>query len=129
MHKELIISIIIVIAIFGLNYISQKNTDNTVTKMKEYLDNTRNELVNKEPNYEEALKKANETYDKWEELDDIMALYIEHDELEKTKTAIVSMQSFVQMKDESQAIDAIDRCKYILDHIDEKEKFSIDNIF
>lgn len=129
MHKELIISIVIIVAIFGLNYITQKNTDNTVTKMKEYLDNTRNELVGKSPNYEEALKKANETYDKWEELDDIIALYIEHDEIEKTKTAIVSMQSFIQMEDESQAVDSIDRCKYILDHIDEKEKFAIDNIF
>ncbi|MBO5479420.1 MAG: DUF4363 family protein [Clostridia bacterium] len=129
MYKEVIISIIIVIMILGLNFITQNYTNNTVSQMKEYLDNTRGELTKEAQDYDMASKKADETLKKWEELDDKIALYVEHDEIEKVKTAITSMQSFIEMKDDSQAVDSIDRCKYILEHIAQKEEFSIDNIF
>ena len=46
MHKELIISIVIVISIFALNYITQNYTDKTVIEVKEYLeDNNIEELA------------------------------------------------------------------------------------
>lgn len=129
MYKEIIISAIVIMAIFGLNYITQNNTDYTIGTMKQYLGDVRQELAKEDPDFDTAQKKADEAYHKWEELDDRMAFYIEHDELEKVKTAVISMQSFVEAKDEAQAIDAIDRCVYILDHINEKEKMSWDNIF
>jgi glutaredoxin-related protein len=128
-YKEIAISIIVIVAIFGLNYATQNYTNYTVSEMKEKLDNTRIELANENPKYDVAIEKATNTFDRWEELDDILALYIEHDEIEKVKTALTSMKSFIEMQDDSQAVDSIDRCKYILEHIVEKEKFSIDNIF
>lgn len=129
MSKELIICIVVVIMIFGLNYITQTNTDRAVEQMKQYLEDTRQELLDKSPNYDMARKKAEATFNKWEELDDTMAFYIEHDEIEKVTTAITSTKSFVEKEDDSQAVDSIDRCKYILEHIDEREKFTLDNIF
>jgi glutaredoxin-related protein len=128
-YKEIVICIIVVIAIFGLNYATQNYTSYTVKEISENLDNTREELVLEQINYEVALNKANNTFDRWEELDDILALYVEHDEIEKVKTALTSMKSFIEMEDDSQAVDSIDRCKYILEHIMEKERFTIDNIF
>ncbi|MCI9287200.1 MAG: DUF4363 family protein [Clostridia bacterium] len=129
MHKELIISIVIVISIFALNYITQNYTDKTVIEVKEYLEKVKEELIKEEPNFKEAIIKADKAFEKWEELDDKLALYIEHDEIEKVTTAITSTVSFTKMKDEGQAVDSIDRCKYLLDHIDEREKFALDNIF
>lgn len=129
MYKEFIISIIIMMSIFGLNYIMQKNLDESVNTMKNYLEEVKSNLVKEDTDYSVALEKVNRTYDKWEEIDDQMAFYIEHDELEKVKTAITSMKSFVQMEDNSQAVDSLDRCMYILDHIDEREKVTLDNIF
>ena len=129
MHKELIISIVIVISIFALNYITQNYTDKTVIEVEEYLEKVKEELIKEEPNFKEAIIKADKAFEKWEELDDKLALYIEHDEIEKVTTAITSTVSFTKMKDEGQAVDSIDRCKYLLDHIDEREKFALDNIF
>lgn len=129
MHKELIISIVIVISIFALNHITQNYTDKTVIEVKEYLEKVKEELIKEEPNFKEAIIKADKAFEKWEELDDKLALYIEHDEIEKVTTAITSTVSFTKMKDEGQAVDSIDRCKYLLDHIDEREKFALDNIF
>lgn len=129
MHKELIISIVIVVSIFALNYITQKYTDKTVSEVKEHLESIKEELVKEEPDFEKAMLKANEAFDKWEELDDKIVLYVEHEEIEKVTTAITSTKSFTEMEDEGQAVDSIDRCIYLLDYIDEREKFTIDNIF
>lgn len=129
MHKELIISIVIVISIFALNYITQTYTDKTVNEVKEHLESIKEELVKEEPDFEKAILKADEAFNKWEELDDKMVLYIEHEEIEKVTTAITSTKSFTEMEDEGQAVDSIDRCIYLLDYIDEREKFTIDNIF
>lgn len=129
MHKELIICIVIVISIFALNYITQTYTDKTINEVKEHLESIKEELIREEPDFEKAILKANEAFNKWEELDDKMVLYIEHEEIEKVTTAITSTKSFTEMEDEGQAVDSIDRCIYLLDYIDEREKFTLDNIF
>lgn len=129
MHKELIISIVIVISIFALNFITQSYTDKTVTEVKECLEKVKEELTKEEPDFEKAIISADKAFEKWEELDDKMVLYIEHNEIEKVTTAITSTVSFTKMKDEGQAVDSIDRCKYLLEYIDEREKFTLDNIF
>lgn len=129
MYKEVIISIIIIIVIIILNVFTQNYTKNTVSQIKEHLNSTKEELVKEEPDYDMALKKAKETFEKWEELDEIIVLYTEHSEIEKVSTAIISMQSFIEMEDDSQAVDSIDRCNYILENIESKEKLSLDNVF
>ncbi len=128
MHKELIISIIIVALIFALNYVTQKNTDNTVEIVTEKLDIVRNSALEENPNKDKVTNNINIAYDKWEELDDILAYYIEHDELEKVKTALTSARSYIEVEEYAESIEAIDNCIYILDHIHEKEMFSLDNI-
>ena len=129
MYKEVVISTIIIIAIIILNVVTQNYTKSTVSQIKEHLNNTKEELVKEEPDYDMALKKAKETFKKWEELDEIIVLYTEHSEIEKVSTAIISMQSFIEMEDDSQAVDSIDRCNYILENIESKERLSLDNIF
>ena len=129
MYKEVVISTTIVIAIIVLNVVTQNYTKSTVSQIKEHLDNTKQELVKDEPDYDMALQKAKQTYEKWEELYEIIVLYTEHSEIEKVSTAIISMQSFIEMEDDSQAVDSIDRCNYILENIESKERLSIDNIF
>lgn len=129
MYKETIISIVILIFIFGLNYITEKNTDETVNTMSENLKAVRQDLVKDDIDKEQIKQDTFKAYDKWEELDDTMAYYIEHDELEKVKTAITSVKSYVEMEEYSQSIEAIDKCIYILEHIRQREMFRMDNIF
>lgn len=129
MYKETIMCIIVLIIILGLNYITQSNTDNTIETMHENLEIVRKDILKENPDKEVAMKHAEEVYSKWEDKDDVMAYYIEHNELEKVKTALTSMKSFVETEEYVQAVEAIDRCMYILDHIYERERFSLDNIF
>lgn len=129
MYKELVISIIILIFIFGLNYVTQKNTDKTVEQVTQKLQITREEILKKEPDKAQATEKINNAYDKWEELDDVLAFYVEHDELEKVKTALTSAKSYIEVEEYKECVEAVDKCIYILDHIHEREMFSLDNIF
>lgn len=129
MNKEIIICIIIVILVFSLNIVTQKYTEKVVGEVTTLLDATREELTKEEPDFEIALKKADEAYNKWEELDDTWALYIEHNEIEKVTTAITAAKSFSEMNNNEESVDSIDRCKFILQHIKEREQISLDNIF
>lgn len=128
MYKELIISIVIVSLIFCLNYITQKNTDIAVETVTEKLNIVRNSALEEKPNKDIVTSDINVAYDKWEELDDILSYYIEHDELEKVKTALTSAKSYIEVEEYLESIEAIDKCIYILEHIHEKEMFSLDNI-
>lgn len=128
MYKELIISIVIVSLIFCLNYITQKNTDIAVETVTEKLNIVRNSALEEKPNKDIVKSDINVAYDKWEELDDILSYYIEHDELEKVKTALTSAKSYIEVEEYLESIEAIDKCIYILEHIHEKEMFSLDNI-
>lgn len=76
-----------------------------------------------------ATEHADNAYEMWEELDDKMAYYIEHNELEKVKTTLTSIRSFVEVEEYTQAVESIDRCIYVLEKIDEREKVTLDNIF
>lgn len=129
MHKELIISIVIIIAIFGLNKITQDNTDYTIQTINSNLEILRQDILKEMPDKQMATKHAEDAYEKWEELDDRMAYYIEHNELEKVKTALTSIKSFVEVEEYTQAVESLDKCIYILDHIDERERVTLDNIF
>lgn len=128
MYKELVVSIIILIGIFGLNYITQKNTDNTVRIMCESLEIIKQDITEENVNKEIAQEHIEETYSTWEKEDNKMAYYIEHDELEKVKTALTSLKSLVDVEEYSQAVESTDKCIYILDHIHEKERFTLGNI-
>ena len=129
MYKELVISIIIVIAIFCLNKVTQDNTESTIAQVTEKLQMLRNDVLKGDIDNTEANNKAKEAYDKWEELDDIMAYYIEHDEIEKVTTLVTSIKSFTETEEYAQVVEGIDKCIYILEHIEEREKIKLDNIF
>ena len=72
------------------------------------------------------IKKLDE---KWGQKHDRLAYYIEHDELEKVDTAIVSLKSFIETDDYSSAIAELDKGKFILEHIQKKYAFNLENIF
>ena len=80
-------------------------------------------------NNEDIHSKVEEKDKKWEDMFSKLAYYIEHDELEKVTEAIIKSKSNIDTGDEGQAIENIDNCIFLLDHIKEKEKFNLRNIF
>lgn len=149
MKKELIIVIIIVIAITILDTITHNYTKINFAKINEQLEqikeisediyimekeqdiaeNTRKENDNK-PSKQEKLKEKIKTMEEdWKTINNKTALYIEHEELEKANVSMVKFKRYIQLEEYIEAIAELENCKYILDHIRDKEAMQIINLF
>ena len=66
---------------------------------------------------------------KWKEKYNILAYYIEHDELEKVETEITRLSANIDVKEYEHCIEEIEASIFILEHIQNKEKLDIISIF
>ena len=125
-HKELIISIIIVIVIFVTNYMTENYTQETIVSISQSLEQVKEKI---EEGQEEILQTVNETQQKWNGARNKLAYYIEHDELEKIETELIAVTGYIEQEEYAEAVASIEKTKYILEHLQEKEKLSLINIF
>ena len=127
MIKETLICIIIVIGIIGLELLTQNFTEKTVQEIRETFSKIENEIVKQ--NIEQINIELENISNKWEEKQKRLAYYIEHDELEKVHTAIVTMKSYIKTNDFSSAMAELEEGKFVIEHIQEKNSFNLQNIF
>ena len=129
MYKELVISIIIVVSIFVLDYITQRYTDEIVKSTTSELKQLEEMMKSDNVENEEAKKKVNNIYKKLLEDQKKLSFYIEHTELEKVETNLISGRSLVESAEFGQAIAEIEKTIFVLEHIQAKYAFNIKNIF
>ena len=129
MKKELVICIFIIILIIALNVITQRYTKECVSQMNERLD------ILKEASLEEDIQEENITSEienienRWNEFQEKVAYYIEHDELEKVETQIFAIKGFSEIKKYDEILPELEKCIFILEHIQDKTKLNIKNVF
>ena len=127
MFKETVICIIIVVAIFSLDMFTQNYTNHAVADISDRFSSLRGNILKEDKDQmDEELKKLDEN---WNKMHDKLAYYIEHDELEKVDTAIVQVKSFVENEEIPSAIAELETGKFVLEHIERKYKFNLQNIF
>ena len=129
MHKELIISIVIITAILITNYITQRYTSYSIETVSEILSQVRKEVLNEDVENDSAIETAKNMQQKWYEVREKLAYYLEHDELEKIETELTSISSYIEKEEYSEALASVDKGTYILQHLKEKEEFTLINIF
>ena len=127
MIKEILICIIIVTGIIGLELFTQNFTEKTVKEITASFSKIGNEIVKQ--NIEQIKIELENISKKWEEKQKMLAYYIEHDELEKVHTAIVTMKSYIKTNDFSSAMAELEEGKFVIEHIKEKNSFNLQNIF
>lgn len=126
MLKELIISIVIVLSIVVLDFITQDYTKEAVNQTSIMLNNLKEDIKTKEEKVPDDLEKI---FKSWEEKRGKMAYFIEHDELEKVETNLTNVKSYIEEDELDMAITSIDEAGFILEHIKEKNAFNLENIF
>ena len=126
MLKEIIISIIIVISIISLDFVTQNYTKETVTQTSVKLSKLKEQLKN---NTEDIDNDLDNIFRYWEKRRKELAYFIEHDELEKVETNLTNIRSYVEEDEINMAISSIDEGEFILEHIKEKNAFELENIF
>ena len=128
MKKELVISIMIIILIIIGNIITQNYTNNTTIIISNLLDNLKIEVLAKDEK-DNLLYRISTIEDQWNKFEEKLAYYIEHDELEKVETQIFTMKGFSEIKKYDEIIPELEKCIFILEHIQEKTKLNVKNIF
>ena len=127
MFKETVICIIIVVAIVSLDIFIQGYTQGTTSEITQIFTDLKGEILKEDKTQIE--NKVESLDKKWGQKHDALAYYIEHDEHEKVDTAIVSMKSYIETEDYSSAVAELDEGKFVLEHIQKKYAFNLENIF
>ena len=131
MKKELIICLLIIILIVIGNIVTQNYTEKCVSSMNEKLEQlkeTSMKVKTGEKN-EYIGNKIKEVEDLWNEFQEKLAYYIEHDEIEKVETELAGINGYIEIEEYKEAVVEIDKNIYILEHIKNKNLFNLENIF
>lgn len=129
MHKELIISLIVIFAVIVVNTITQNYAQEAVDTMDEKLNNLEEELEKEESTQEEIQANLDDVMQNWREKYERLAFFIEHDELEKVETQLTSLKAHIKIEEYDEAIEPLETSIFILNHIKEKFRLNMKNIF
>ena len=129
MGKEIAICLIVIIAVITGDIITQNNTNKIVEDMKINLNSLREELQGELINKQKTMQKLEQTENAWEEKYETMAYYIEHDELEKVETELTKLKADIEVEEYTMAVENLDSCAFILEHIKDKNALKIVNLF
>ena len=131
MLKEIIICIIIVTTIIIGNSISQRYTTESVNEMVNSLNAIRTEIFDNKENIDinKIENEIDNLKNKWEKRHEKLAFYIEHDELEKVETNLTGLKGEIEAGEYGDAMSQLDQSDFLLEHIEDKYKFNLQNIF
>ena len=129
MKRELIVTIIIVIIIIISGILTQENTKKTMSDINSRLQNFKEDVLEDKKQNNELFEDVNQLYDYWMEKDKILSLYIEHNELEKINTHLMTIKGYIEAEDVKESISEIEKCISVVEHLEEKQAVNIKNIF
>lgn len=123
-----IISIIILLAIIiGLDTLTILNTKCTMESLSSNINELKENIKVQD---DEKIKNSINTLDeKWKSSVDKLSYYIEHNELDKVETEIVTFKADIENKNYSNALESIEKANFMLEHIKEKNQLNLKNIF
>lgn len=129
MKKEMMICIIVIAFIVIGNVITQNHTKQCVQQLNQELSNLRSEIIVAEKKHEELKNKSKEIRELWNNMQETLSFYVEHDELEKVETQLALLIGEMKTELYDDAIPEIEKCQFILEHIEDKTSLTIKNIF
>ena len=127
MWKETIICIMIICLIIFGEIVTQKYTKNVVESLNSDLKELKELIISKSDS--KAIEKINYIHEKINRKNEVLAYYMEHDELEKLETNFTSCKVFVESKEYNLALNELEKTIFALEHLTEKYSFNLDNIF
>ena len=128
MKKEIIVCIIILILIIGGDIITQSYSKNSTEEITKELQELQ-KLIESNAETNIIIEKINDIENNFNEDYNKLAYFIEHEELEKVKTGIVSIKAYTKSEELGETMNEVDKTIYILEHIVEKYKVNLKNIF
>ena len=129
MLKEFLICAIIIIVILVGNTVTQGYSRNSIEEINDKLRELKQMLDDEEKNEEQIQVKKEEIEQDWEDMFSKLAYYIEHDELEKFARILENIKTYIEVKEYDNVDKEINEGIFILEHIEDKYSFYLQNIF
>ena len=101
-----------------------------ILEIEEKIDDILENALSKE-NYvkEDEIKNIEEFEKEWKDIENKLAYFIEHDELEKVGVAIILMKANVEADLKEDAYEKMQELKFRIEHIKTKQKLELNNFF
>ena len=127
--KETIIIIIIISIIIGGDIYIDKYLKNSSEKIIDELNNLKEEINKKSPNQKELTKQAENIYNKWQQTEEKWAIMVLHSELDQIEIALIKMKTEIKENNLDIGLEELETSLFLINHISEKEKFCLKNVF
>lgn len=129
MKKEEIITIIIIIFVIIAEIITQKHTGNSLDELDQRLADLKTKALSKEYSNEELIETTKKIDELWEKKDNVLSFYLEHEELEKISAQLKTIKADFESNLEEEVVPEIEKGIYLLDHLKDKQRLSLKNVF
>ena len=128
--KEFLIIIVSLVLVFTGASVSQAYLDESSKHLIGELEVLREEIKKAQSNEENNSEElANQISEKWEETEDKWSLIIMHEELDLIELSLIAMKIGIEEEEYERSMEELEKSKFLLQHITEKEKFKLKNVF
>ena len=128
--KETITIIIVLLIIFGGAIYVQYLLDETSAEINDKLDLLKEKILNEQQNNSEEIEKLmEEILQKWEEINESWSIIILHSELDSIQVSLTRLSAQIKEGELDKTLEELETSKFLINHIKEKEGFSLKNIF
>lgn len=128
MKKEYVMMILILIIVISGHYLTQKKSSDVFQSIEKDLNELKT-MVEEEETQDNLNARIKKIEDKWNDEYEILAYYTEHDELEKIGVQLSIINSTIKTKTNNDTFMEIDRCIFLIEHLEDKEDLKIVNMF
>lgn len=124
---KIMLIICFIAIIIMLEIVTSNCTDEFIDKTAKELEGLKTSLL--QENSEEVKKKSEKLSDIWDKSEDKLCYFIEHDELEKISSKIAIISENSTNSEYKLALEDAIETKYLLEHVKDKLKLKMRNVF
>lgn len=122
--KEYVILFLIILFVVSIEIMTDSITHKSISDINIKIEELEEKLES-----DEAKNKIKELCTYWKEEEDKLAFYMEHNELEKVGVLVDNVKSNIENDNMEDVTQEIDEIKFLLQHIKQKQKLELKNIF
>jgi hypothetical protein len=126
--KENLILVIIIIIIFLGGILIQNYLESSGQILIKQLENLK-QLIEDKKSMNEINTMSENIYENWKETESKWSVIVLHTELDLIDIALIEMKTNIEENDKEQGKVALEKSIFLINHINEKEKFNLKNIF
>lgn len=122
--KEYTIIFLIIIFVIAIEIVTDNITQKSISDINKSIQELERTLET-----EQSKEQIQKLCQAWKREKDKLSFYMEHDELEKVGVLVDNVKSDIENENTEDVKQELDEIKFLLDHVKDKQKLQLKNIF